>query len=273
MLIGAISVSDEAAIIRNGYRFIPDILSLKAYEYLLKDVRVIGRAYGVTIFVTLVGSTLNVMFNSMYAYSLSRKDFPFKSFFNVAVLLTLLFNGGIPTFYFFYVRVYHLKDTLMALLLPGLGAGFYIFVMRTYFRQNVPAEVIESAKMDGASESRTFFSIVLPLSLPILATIALFSAINYWNDFFNSLLFIENNKLSSLQYTMQKALMSLDYLKRMMTQMGSAGTNVSNSVAAQVPSESVRMAMVIFGVGPVVAVYPFLQKYFVRGLTIGSVKG
>ena len=167
-----------------------------------------------------------------------------------------------------------MKDTLLALILPGLGNGFYIIIMRTYFRQNVPAEIIESAMLDGASEVKTFFKLVLPLSLPILATIALFSAIFYWNDFFNSMLFIEDSRLNNLQYTMQKAIMNLDFIKRQLTTMYSASaTNIQKSIAGDVPSESVRMAMVILGVGPVILIYPFLQRYFIRGLTVGSVKG
>lgn len=175
--------------------------------------------------------------------------------------------------YFFYVRVYQIKNTLMALILPGLGGGFMIFVMRTYFRQNIPGEIIESAMIDGASETRILFRLVLPLSLPILATAALFSAIFYWNDFFHSLLFIQDNKLNTLQYTMQKAIMNLDFLRRQISQMGSAAAQASQSIASQIPSETIRMAMVVLGVGPIIIVYPFLQKYFVRGLTVGSVKG
>lgn len=274
ILILSVSLTDESSIVNNGYRFIPEIISTDAYSFLLSDVSMIGRAYAVTIVVTLAGTVLNVIINGMYAYSISRRDFPFRSFFTVIILITLLFSGGVPTFYYVYARLLHVKDTLLALILPGLGNGFYIIIMRTYFRQNVPAEIIESAMLDGASEVKTFFKLVLPLSLPILATIALFSAIFYWNDFFNSMLFIEDSRLNNLQYTMQKAIMNLDFIKRQLTTMYSASaTNIQKSIAGDVPSESVRMAMVILGVGPVILIYPFLQRYFIRGLTVGSVKG
>lgn len=273
-LILSISLSDEASIINTGYRFIPESVSLKSYAFLLKDPNMIGRAYAVTIFIMVAGVVLNVIINSMYAYAISRKDFPFSSFFSIVILITLLFNGGIPMFYYVYVRILHLKDSLLALLLPGLGAGFYIFVMRTYFRQNVPVEIIESAKMDGAKETKIFFSLVLPLSLPILATVSLFSAIYYWNDFFNSLLFIEDRKLYNLQYTMQRAIMNMEFIRRQLSLLASSSASqISRSVSSQVPTETVRMAMVILGIGPIIILYPFLQKYFIKGLTVGSIKG
>jgi putative aldouronate transport system permease protein len=272
-LIAAVSFTHEGALLKDGYRFVPRVWSLEAYRFLFRDTAMLIRSYSITVFVTAAGTALNVLINSMYAYSLSRRDFPFRGFFSGVILVTLLFNGGVPTFYYVYVRFLHLKDSLIALILPGLGAGFTIFIMRTYFRQNVPFEIIESAMMDGAKEVRIFFSLILPVSLPILATAALFSALFYWNDFFNSMLFIENNKLANLQYTMQKAIMNLEFLKRQIGLLSpSAASNISRSVSSQIPSETIRMAMVILGIGPLVLLYPFLQRYFISGLTIGAIK-
>ena len=272
LLIVMISISDERMILDYGYRFIPKVFSIAAYEFLLKDFTLVGRAYSVTIVVTLIGTVANVIINSLYAYVISRRDFPYRRFFSMIVLFTLLFSGGIAPFYYVYVNLLHVKNTLFALILPGLNLGFNVFIVRTFFTQNVPVEVIESSRIDGASELRTFFQIVIPMSLPILATIALFSSIYYWNDFFNSLLFIDKGNLFSLQFTMQRSLMNLEFLKTNLSRIGGASANVLESIA-EIPSEGVRMAMVVVGIGPIVLAYPYLQRYFVKGLTIGAVKG
>ncbi len=272
VLIIVISFTDETAITQNGYRFLPKLLSVAAYQFLVKDVNVVLRAYSVTIVVTAVGTVLNVMITALYAYAISRRDFVYRGLFSALVLITLLFSGGIAPFYYVYARVLRVKNTLYALILPGLSLGFLVFVVRTYFTQNVPQEVIESAKIDGAGEITTFFRIVMPMSLPILATLALFSAIFYWNDFFDSMLFIENGKLYNLQFTMQRSLMNLEFLKQNLSRMGGSGANLS-TLLRTIPAEGVRMAMVVIGIGPIVLAYPFLQRYFIKGLTIGAVKG
>ncbi len=272
ILIVVISFSDEGRIMDEGYRFIPSLFSMDAYKFLFSDFRVVSRAYLVTIIVTVSGTIGNVIINSLYAYAISRRDFPFRRFFSLVVLVTLLFSGGIAPFYYVYVNFLHVKNTLYALILPGLSLGFTVFIVRTFFQQNVPGEVIESSRIDGAGELRTFVQIVMPMSLPIIATIALFSSIFYWNDFFNSMLFIDKEKLMSLQFTMQRSLMNLEFLKNNLSRMGGASSNVLQSMA-KIPSEGVRMAMVVVGVGPIILAYPFLQQYFVKGLTIGAVKG
>lgn len=272
LLIVMISFSDEGMIMEQGYRFIPKIFSLEAYEFLLKDFSLVARAYIITIIVTVAGTILNVTIVSLYGYTISRKDFPYRRLFSLLVLGTLLFSGGIPPFYYVYVNLLHVKNTLFALILPGLGLGFNVFIVKTFFANNIPFEIIESSKIDGASETRTFFQIVIPMSLPILATITLFSAIFYWNDFFNSMLFIEKEKLYNLQFTMQRSLMNLEFLKTSLSRMGGASANVSESLS-KIPSEGVRMAMVVMGIGPIILAYPYLQKYFIKGLTVGAVKG
>lgn len=272
ILIVMISLSDEMMIMDFGYRFIPKLFSTKAYEFLLKDFSLVSRAYMITIVVTLIGTISNILVNSLYAYAISRRDFPYRRIFSTLVLVTLLFSGGIAPFYYVYVNLLHVKNTLFALILPGLSLGFNVFIVRTFFNQNVPLEVIESARIDGAGEGRTFFQIVVPMALPILATIALFSSIFYWNDFFNSMLFIEKEKLFNLQFTMQRSLMNLEFLKNNLSRLGGASGNVSESLT-QIPTEGVRMAMVVIGIGPIILAYPYLQKYFIKGLTVGAVKG
>ena len=272
LLILIVSFTDESALAANGYSFFPTLFSAESYGFLFKDFSVVARAYAITVGVTVVGTFVNIAINAMYAYVISRSDFPYRRFFGVAVLITMLFSGGMVPFYYVYVNFLHVKDSLLALLLPGLSLGFNVFIMKTYFTTNLPFEVVESAKIDGAGEIRTFFKIVLPMCLPILATVGLFTAIYYWNDFFNSMLFIEKEKLFNLQYTMQRSLMNLEFLKRNLALVGGASHNFTAALM-QIPSEGVRMAMVIVGIGPVILVYPFFQKYFIRGLTVGSVKG
>jgi putative aldouronate transport system permease protein len=271
-LIIAISFASENSIIENGYRFIPPSLSFAAYKFLWSVPQLVINSYLITIVVTLVGTILNVLINSLYAYTLSRKDFPYRNFFSIIVLITLLFSGGLAPFYYVYARLLDVKNTLYALILPGLGLGFMVFIVRTFFSQNVPVEVLDSSKIDGAGEFRTFFQIVMPMVLPILATVALFTAISYWNDFFNCMLFIEKSKFYNLQYTMQKSLMQLDYIKSNLSKVGGAGVYLSE-LLKNIPTQGVRMAMVVVGIGPIVLAYPFLQRYFIKGLTIGAVKG
>lgn len=267
-LLVSSSITEEKTLFYYGYKFIPKVISFKAYEYLFKDFDFVLRAYGVSVFVVVVGASLNVLINSLYAYPLSRKDFPFKKLFSYYILITILFSGGLAPTYFIYTRVLGVKDTLLAMIIPGLYGGFNIFIMRTFYQLNIPFEIIESAKIDGASESRIFFRLILPLSKPILATIGLFSTVWYWNDFFHCMLYIDNMKLYNIQFAMQRALMTFQYLRNNVSLMdASAVQNI------EVPSESIRMAMVVVGIGPIVFAYPFFQKYFIKGLTIGSVKG
>ncbi|MBE9914996.1 carbohydrate ABC transporter permease [Paenibacillus donghaensis] len=270
VLILMVSFTSEQSLYNYGYRFFPKDWSLDAYRYLFADFHIVLRAYGVTIFVAVTGSVLAVLTQALYAYPLSRRDFPLRPFFSVIILITMLFSGGLAPFYYIYVKVLNIQDTLLALILPGLTGGFSIFMIRTFFRQTIPFEIIESAKMDGAKEFRIFLRIVLPLSLPVLATMLLFSVIGYWNDFFNCLLFINNEKLYNLQFMMQKALINLQFLQ---TNFQHLEAQSGKSSFADIPSETIRMAMAVVGMGPIVLTYPFFQKYFVKGLTVGAVKG
>ncbi|MFB9324659.1 carbohydrate ABC transporter permease [Paenibacillus aurantiacus] len=266
-LVLTVSISSENEITRDGYSFWPKTVDLVAYQYLMQDSGNILRAYGVTIFVTVVGVIVSLFITSAMAYTLSRSDFPYRNALGFYVFFTMLFSGGLLPWYLVYTRFLHVQDTLLALILPGLISGFNVFIMRTFFTNSIPPSLIDSAQIDGASEYRTYFSIILPLSLPVMATIGLFTFVSYWNDWFTSLVFINNEKLYSLQYLLNKTLMNAAFLQSI------ANKAYSNTANVTQPLESIRMAMAMVAIGPLVLVFPFLQKYFVKGLTVGAVKG
>ncbi|BCG57352.1 carbohydrate ABC transporter permease [Paenibacillus sp. URB8-2] len=266
-LVLMISIADEKEVLKHGYSFWPQKFSFVAYQFLAQDAEKILRAYGVSIFVTVIGVVVSLFVTSAMAFSMSRKDFPLRGALSIYILITMLFSGGLLPWYLVYTRFLHVQDTLLALIIPGLIGGFNVIIMRTFFTNSIPPSLIDSAQIDGASEYRTYFSIILPLSLPVMATIGLFITVSYWNDWFTSLVFIQNEKLFSLQYLLNKTLMNASFLQSI--------ANKAYSSTAQVtqPLESIRMAMAMIAIGPLVLVFPFLQKYFVKGLTVGAVKG
>ncbi|WP_341282751.1 carbohydrate ABC transporter permease [Paenibacillus sp. FSL H8-0537] len=268
VLIVAISFSDEKQLTLQGYKFWPDKLDVSAYQYLFTNSTTLVKAYGVSLSVTIIGTIIAVLLIALYAYPIFRKDFPFKKAFNFYLLITMLFSGGLVPFYLLYVNFLELKDSFAALILPGLSNAFYIFITRTFFQQTIPEEMIESGKLDGASEWRIFFQLVLPISLPVLATVGLFTTLMYWNDWFNSMLFINDTDKYSLQYVMIQMIRQAEFFKNQL-----AGSGVALMVQEAVPTESLRMAMVVVSIGPILFVYPFFQKYFTKGLTIGAIKG
>lgn len=266
-LVFMISLADENWVTAHGYSFWPGKFSLVAYEYLIQDSETILRAYGVTFLVTIIGVIVSLFVTSALAYSLSRREFPLRGALSFYILITMLFSGGLLPWYLVYTRMLHVQDTLLALIIPGLIGGFNVIIMRTFFTNSIPPSLIDSSQIDGAGEFRTYFSIILPLSLPVLATIGLFTTVSYWNDWFTSLVFIQNEHLYSLQYLLTKTLMNASFLQSI--------ANKAYSSVAQIttPLESIRMAMAMIAIGPLVLVFPFLQKYFVKGLTVGAVKG
>ncbi len=269
ILVISISFTGEESIMQEGYKFIPSTLSLQGYEYIFKSGEMLFRAYANTILVTIVGTVSGTLIVALYAYPLSRPDFPYKKFFTTFILILMLFNGGFVASYIVNINILHLKNTFLALVLPSLGGGFYVFVTRTFFQQSIPYEIIESAKIDGCSESKIFIKMILPLSLPVLAVNGLINIYGFWNNWQNSLYYITDDNLYTLQYVMQQALRDMQLMKNLAAS-GSAELQLANIT---LPAESARMAMVIVGIGPIVAVYPFIQKYFVRGLTVGAIKG
>lgn len=268
-LVVIISFTDEAMISLNGYSFFPEALSLNAYKSLLSNTQSLGRIYLVSIFVTVTGTIAGVMITAMYAYPLSRNTFRYRNHFTFYIFFTMLFSGGMVPWYIVCTQVLHLKDTVWALIVPYLFSSFNVIIFRTFFKTTIHESIIESAKLDGAGELRIFRVIVLPLSLPVFASIGLFTAINYWNDWWLSLILQNNSVWINLQYAMYRVLTNAAYL----TQLGSGAGGMTQSELAKMPTETVRMAMCVFAMGPVVLAYPFFQRYFIQGLTIGSIKG
>lgn len=264
------SITGEEELIVSGYSMIPKTFSLDAYKYLFYKASDILRAYGITIFITVFGTALSLIITPLLAYPLSRKDFKARNIIAFMVFFTMLFNGGIVPAYVMWTQVFHVKNTIWALIFPGLlMSGFNVILMKNFFAQNIPPEMLEAAKMDGAGEFRIFFKIVLPLSLPIMATIGLFVGIGYWNDWTNGLYYVTKPELYSLQNLLNRILQDVQFLSSS-TVSQSAGAAASMT---QMPSVSIRMAISVVGILPIVILYPFFQKYFVKGITVGAVKG
>lgn len=263
-----ISLTDERTLALEGFSLWPSQFSTEAYRYIFQAGNDLLISFGVTLSVTVIGTLLTLALVTTYAYALSRKSFEFRGFFSFLAFFTMLFSGGMVPGYIVMTQFLHLQNTIWALILPLSLSAFSIIVMRTFFQTTVPDEVIESAKIDGAGEFRAFFSIVLPISLPGIATIGLFSALGYWNDWFNALLYYNKPELTPpLQYLLMRIEKNMDFLTQNAKYLGNF------DAAAALPTETVRMAMVVLATLPIVMAYPFFQRYFVQGLTVGSVKG
>ena len=268
LLVFVVSFSSEASIRMKGYSYFPNALSLASYEYLAKQSGYIGRAFLNSIGITIVGTVLGLITTSTMGFALSRPNYRLRKFFTWFIFIPMLFSGGLVASYMINAHILGLKDTYWAMIIPICCSSFYCIIMRTFFQTTVPDAVIESAKIDGARMIRIFVQIVLPISLPAIATIGLFLTFAYWNDWLMAKYYISGNKhdLFPLQYVLISLEENISFLTRNSQNM-TAGT-VSN-----VPSETVRMAMVVISVVPIACSYPFFQKYFVSGLTIGAVKG
>jgi len=268
LLVVIVSVSHNDSLLNRGYSFFPEKLSGIAYESLFKDYGTIVGAYGVSIGITVAGTLLSVLLMALYAYPISREDYPLRNFFTFVLFFTMLFSGGVVSKYIVFTQAIGLLDSYMALILPLLIVPFNVFIMRTFFQTTIHPALIESSRIDGAGEWLIFFRIVLPLSLPVMATMALFGTIAYWNDWFNSLLFIRSEEKYPLQFLMMRVLNDVQYLRN---NVQLAAQNPE--LMSQLPNESLQMAMAVVGIGPILLVYPFFQKYFVKGLTVGAIKG
>ncbi|MFC5404086.1 carbohydrate ABC transporter permease [Cohnella soli] len=266
LLVLSASLTDENSLMEDGYQLIPKVFSDAGFSYVLSGTDTILNAYKVTIFVTLVGAFAHLLVTSLMAYALSRSEMRYRSQISFIVFFTILFSGGLAPYYILVTRYLHLKDTLLILILALLISPMNILIMRNFFK-DVPNSIIESARIDGSGEFRTFFRIVLPVSTPVLATIGLLTSVAYWNDWFTNALFIENNKLYNLQYLLQALMSNLDYL-----QSNETASKSLEQAMGVLPGESARMATCILSIGPIILLYPFLQKYFVKGLTLGAVK-
>lgn len=262
------SISDETAILHNGYSFFPESFSNLAYVYLWEQKSQLLRAYGITIFVTVFGTAVSLALTALCAYPLSRKDLPLGKLFTFLVFFTLLFNGGLVPTYYVYTQIFDIKNTIWALIVPVLLLnGFNVLLMRAFFMNQIPDAVLESAKIDGASEFRIFVSIVLPMSLPILATVGLLQTILYWNDWMNGLIYVTDPSLFSIQNILNRILTDIQFLTSNSDYAAQAGKAMS-----ELPSATVRMAIAVIGVLPILIAYPFFQKYLIKGITGGAVK-
>lgn len=263
-----ISLTDEECLTMNGYRFIPEKWSFFAYNYIIEAGENIIRSYGVTILVTVVGTLLGLFLTGTYAYALSRKTYAYRKFFTKVITIPMMFSGGMIANYLIVTKVLMLKDTIWALILPLALNSFNVIVLRTFFKTSIPDSVIESAKIDGASEWKLFFKIVIPMALPGLATIGLFLTLGYWNDWFNAMMYMDSKEWVPLQYLLIQIESSIDWLASNKGVMGVDGV----IAAANLPRETIKMAIVVISTLPIIFAYPFFQRYFVNGLTIGSVK-
>ncbi len=263
-----ISISSEASIAANGYSFFPSELSAGAYEYLWNSKDYIGRSFLNSIGITIVGTMLGLVLTSTLGYCLSRPNYRLKGLYTMMLLIPMLFSGGLVATYMINTQVYHLKNTYLSMILPGACSTFYVIVMRTFFQTTVPDSIIESGKIDGASQLRIFTQLVLPISLPVIATIGLFLTFNYWNAWYSAMLYLDSNHREL--YPLQYVLISIE---KNISFMAKNEEYFREESMQNLPSETMRMAIVMVVVIPIACSYPFFQRYFVGGLTIGAVKG
>lgn len=261
LIVVAISLSDQTSIQQYGYRIIPKAWSLAAYRGLLREPDTIIRAYGVNIYVTVIGTILSLLISILTAYVLSRKSFIGRRSLNFYMFFTMLFSGGMVPLYILMTQYLNLKNSLWSIILLGLVVPYQIFMLRTFFQQ-MPDALIEAAKMDGASEFLVLFKIVVPMNTGAIATIAIMLILNFWNDWYRCMLYITKPKLYNLQYMLQAMMGKLTF-----------GKDSGMTMTETIPEDSLRMALCVFAVGPTVLVFPFFQKYFVSGLSTGAVKG
>lgn len=264
LLVIATSFNSESAIASFGYTAIPKEPTLYAYKYLFMNASTLLRAYGVTIFVTVVGTILHVVVCGLYGYAISRNEFKFRNFFTFYMFFTMLFSGGTVPWYIVCTKFLHINNTIWALILPALCSAWNIIILKTFFKSSVPDAIIESARIDGASEIKTFVRIVCPIALPGLATIALFAMLGFWNNYFNAMMLTTKTSLQNLQLYLYNILKSAS----MMEQGASA-----SGMTLKLPQESARNAICVISIAPIIFAYPFFQRYFIQGLTIGAVKG
>lgn len=264
LLLVSGSLTKESAISKYGYSIIPVEFSTNAYNLLFKYPTDLIRAYGVTIMITVAGTVAGLFIVTMTSYVLSRKDFQYRDKFSFFFYFVTLFNGGLVSTYIFVIKYLHLKNSYLALILPVMINIFYLLIMRS-FMKSIPDSIIESAKIDGAGEFKIFIQLILPLSKAGLATIGLFIALDYWNDWYNAMLYMSDYKKFPLQYMLYSLLSATEAMSRI--------SSASSVPASDMPSQSLKLAMAVIATGPIVLVYPFVQKYFVKGITVGAVKG
>ena len=268
LLMVMASFTEETTLTRNGYSFIPEVFSLETYRYIIRSAGTILRGYVMTIVVTVIGTVCNLLLTILFAYPLSRKDLPYRSGLSFFLFFTMLFNGGLVPTYMMYANTFHIKNTIFALIVPSLMMNaFYVIMMRSFFSSSIPDSLIEAAKLDGASERKILMSIVVPLSKPMIVTLVLMVGLGYWNDWMNGLYYVTEQKLYTIQMILNNMINKIEFLTRNASMLGSAAANM------KIPQVGIRMGIAVIAVLPILIIYPFLQKYFVKGIVIGGVKG
>lgn len=268
ILIVIASFTEETELIRNGYTYLPKGWSLDAYYYMVKQGVTIVRAYGVSFFVTILGTAFSVLLTTMLAYPMSRKSFKYRNVLAFFVFFTMLFNGGIVPSYIMWTRFFHIKDTIWALMIPNyLVTAFNVILVKNYYSNSIPDSLLEAAQIDGATEMTVFRKIMLPLAVPTVATISLFTGLCYWNDWTNGLYYVDNEKLYSIQQLLMKIMNNIQALRT------NSNAALLGTGSVDLPGTSIRMAMAVVGILPIMLIYPFVQKYLVKGVVVGAVKG
>lgn len=268
LLMVMASLTEEATLTRNGYSFFPEVFSLETYRYIIRSANTILRGYVMTIVVTVIGTLCNLTLTILYAYPLSRRDLPYRGFLSFFLFFTMLFNGGLVPTYMMYANTFHIKNTIFALIIPSLMMNaFYVIMMRSFFSSSIPDSLIEAAKLDGASERKILMSIVLPLSKPMIVTLVLMVGLGYWNDWMNGLYYVTDQSLFTIQMILNNMINNIEFLSRNANILGSAAASL------RIPQVGIRMGIAVIAVLPILIIYPFLQKYFVKGIVIGGVKG
>ncbi len=267
LLLVVSSFSSEASLTANGYSFFPQEWSLETYSYIFGSAASIFKGYALTMLVTVAGTSLSVLITILFAYPLSRPELPFKNFFSFFVFFTMLFSGGIVPTYLMYVNTFDIKNTLWAYIVPmHLLGAFYVIMMRSFFTSNIPNSLIEAARLDGAGEFYILGKVIVPLSKPMLATLTLMIGLTYWNDWVNGLYYVTDANQYTIQMILNTMLLNIRFLANSASVMG-------GEVAPNLPAVGIRMGIAVVAVIPVLCIYPFLQKYFVKGIVVGGVKG
>lgn len=268
LLMVMASFTDEQTLIRNGYSFFPEKFSLETYRYIMRSAETIFRGYFMTIIVTVIGTFCNITMTVLFAYPLSRKDLPYRNALSFILFFTMLFNGGLVPTYMMYANTFHIKNTIWALLIPNLMMNaFYVIMMRSFFTASIPDSLIEAAKLDGASEMKILTKVILPLSKPMLVTLVLMVGLTYWNDWMNGMYYVTDNHLNTIQMILNNMIQNVEFLSRSANVLG------ADSAAIKLPTVGIRMGIAVIAVLPIMIIYPFLQKYFVKGIVVGGVKG
>ena len=268
LLMVMASFTDEQTLIRNGYSFFPEKFSLETYQYIMRSASTIFRGYFMTILVTVIGTFCNITMTVLFAYPLSRKDLPYRNVLSFILFFTMLFNGGLVPTYMMYANTFHIKNTIWALLIPNLMMNaFYVIMMRSFFTASIPDSLIEAAKLDGASEMKIVTKVILPLSKPMLVTLVLMVGLTYWNDWMNGMYYVTDNNLNTIQMILNNMIQNVEFLSRSASVLGADAANI------KLPTVGIRMGIAVIAVLPIMVIYPFLQKYFVKGIVVGGVKG